>query len=115
MFDRHLFELLPRLKPADLLVITAPARPCTRLGQTEIATAAQAAEALRPLAAEAASVLFAIGIIAVGPRSAPSNQAETTATGTADSRDDSESIVLGDRGPVAQSNLRRGGFGDDGV
>jgi NRAMP (natural resistance-associated macrophage protein)-like metal ion transporter len=37
-----------------------------KAGQTEIATAAQAAEALRPLAGEAASVLFAIGIIAVG-------------------------------------------------
>jgi Mn2+/Fe2+ NRAMP family transporter len=37
-----------------------------KAGQTEIATAAHAAEALRPLAGEAASILFAIGIIAVG-------------------------------------------------
>jgi NRAMP (natural resistance-associated macrophage protein)-like metal ion transporter len=37
-----------------------------KAGQTEIETAAQAAEALRPLAGDAASVLFAAGIIAVG-------------------------------------------------
>jgi NRAMP (natural resistance-associated macrophage protein)-like metal ion transporter len=35
-------------------------------GQNEIETAAQAAEALRPLAGEAASILFAAGIIGVG-------------------------------------------------
>jgi NRAMP (natural resistance-associated macrophage protein)-like metal ion transporter len=37
-----------------------------KAGQTEIETAAQAAEALRPLAGDAASILFAVGIIAVG-------------------------------------------------
>jgi Mn2+/Fe2+ NRAMP family transporter len=35
-------------------------------GTTNIETAAQAAEALRPLAGDAASVLFAVGIIGVG-------------------------------------------------
>jgi Mn2+/Fe2+ NRAMP family transporter len=35
-------------------------------GQRDIGTAAQAAEALRPLAGNAAGVLFAVGIIAVG-------------------------------------------------
>lgn len=35
-------------------------------GQTEIQSAAQAAEALRPLAGDAAGILFAAGIIAVG-------------------------------------------------
>ncbi|WP_409187835.1 divalent metal cation transporter [Bradyrhizobium sp. RDM4] len=35
-------------------------------GQTNIETAAQAAEALRPLAGEGASVLFTVGIIGVG-------------------------------------------------
>ncbi|MGK9170149.1 divalent metal cation transporter [Inquilinus limosus] len=35
-------------------------------GQTEISTAAQAAEALRPLAGEAAGILFAAGVIGVG-------------------------------------------------
>jgi Mn2+/Fe2+ NRAMP family transporter len=37
-----------------------------KAGQTNIETAAQAAEALRPLAGEAAGILFALGIIAVG-------------------------------------------------
>jgi Mn2+/Fe2+ NRAMP family transporter len=35
-------------------------------GRTEIASAAEAAEALKPLAGEAAGVLFAVGVIAVG-------------------------------------------------
>lgn len=35
-------------------------------GQTEVSTAAQAAEALRPLAGNAASLLFALGIIGTG-------------------------------------------------
>jgi Mn2+/Fe2+ NRAMP family transporter len=35
-------------------------------GRTDIATAAEAAEALQPLAGEAAGVLFAVGVIAVG-------------------------------------------------
>lgn len=42
-----------------------------KAGQTEIATAAQAAEALRPIAGDAAGVLFAIGVIAVGFLSVP--------------------------------------------
>jgi NRAMP (natural resistance-associated macrophage protein)-like metal ion transporter len=37
-----------------------------RAGETEISTAAQAAEALRPLAGDLAGFLFAVGIIAVG-------------------------------------------------
>src|SRR5215208_6811161 len=37
-----------------------------KAGQTEIETAAQAAEALRPIAGDAAGLLFAAGIIAVG-------------------------------------------------
>ena len=37
-----------------------------KAGQTEIETAAQAAEALRPLAGDAAGILFAIGLIGVG-------------------------------------------------
>lgn len=37
-----------------------------KAGQTNIETAAQAAEALRPLAGDAAGVLFALGVIAVG-------------------------------------------------
>jgi Mn2+/Fe2+ NRAMP family transporter len=37
-----------------------------KAGQTEIETAAQAAEALRPLAGDAAGILFAAGVIAVG-------------------------------------------------
>lgn len=37
-----------------------------KAGETNIETAAQAAEALRPIAGEAASILFALGVIAVG-------------------------------------------------
>jgi Mn2+/Fe2+ NRAMP family transporter len=37
-----------------------------KAGQTNIDTAAQAAEALRPIAGETAGILFAVGIIAVG-------------------------------------------------
>jgi len=37
-----------------------------KAGQTDISSAAQAAEALRPIAGDAAGVLFAIGVIAVG-------------------------------------------------
>jgi Mn2+/Fe2+ NRAMP family transporter len=40
-------------------------------GQTQIETAAQAAEALRPLAGQAASLLFALGVIGVGFLSVP--------------------------------------------
>jgi Mn2+/Fe2+ NRAMP family transporter len=42
-----------------------------KAGQTEIATAAQAAETLRPIAGDASGALFAIGIIAVGFLSVP--------------------------------------------
>jgi Mn2+/Fe2+ NRAMP family transporter len=37
-----------------------------KTGQTQIATAADAARALQPLAGEAAGILFAVGVIAVG-------------------------------------------------
>jgi NRAMP (natural resistance-associated macrophage protein)-like metal ion transporter len=37
-----------------------------KAGQTEVETAAQAAEALRPIAGDAAGLLFTVGIIAVG-------------------------------------------------
>jgi Mn2+/Fe2+ NRAMP family transporter len=37
-----------------------------RAGDTQIEAAAQAAEALRPFISEAAGLLFAVGIIAVG-------------------------------------------------
>jgi NRAMP (natural resistance-associated macrophage protein)-like metal ion transporter len=37
-----------------------------KAGQTDISTAAQAAQALRPLAGGAAQVLFAVGVVAVG-------------------------------------------------
>jgi NRAMP (natural resistance-associated macrophage protein)-like metal ion transporter len=37
-----------------------------KAGETEISTAAQAAEALRPIAGDAAALLFALGVIAVG-------------------------------------------------
>jgi NRAMP (natural resistance-associated macrophage protein)-like metal ion transporter len=37
-----------------------------KTGQTEIDTAAQAAEALKPIAGSAAGILFAIGVVAVG-------------------------------------------------
>jgi Mn2+/Fe2+ NRAMP family transporter len=37
-----------------------------KAGQTQIETAAQAAEALRPLAGDAAGILFAAGVIGVG-------------------------------------------------
>jgi Mn2+/Fe2+ NRAMP family transporter len=47
-------------------IILSTASTLHQAGQTDIETAAQAAEALRPLAGSAASILFATGIIAVG-------------------------------------------------
>jgi NRAMP (natural resistance-associated macrophage protein)-like metal ion transporter len=47
-------------------IILATGATPHKAGQTNIETAAQAAEALRPLAGDAAGVLFAVGIIAVG-------------------------------------------------
>ena len=47
-------------------IILATASTLHSAGKTEIATAAEAAEALKPLAGEAAGVLFAVGVIAVG-------------------------------------------------
>lgn len=41
-------------------------QPLYRDGHTEISSAAQAAEALRPLAGNAAGLLFAVGVVAVG-------------------------------------------------
>jgi Mn2+/Fe2+ NRAMP family transporter len=47
-------------------ILVATASTLYRAGRTNIATAADAAEALRPLAGNAASVLFAAGVVAVG-------------------------------------------------
>ena len=47
-------------------IILSTASTLFKSGQNEINTAAEAAEALRPLAGSAASVLFAIGVIGVG-------------------------------------------------
>jgi len=47
-------------------IILATGATLHKTGQTEIETAAQAAEALRPIAGDAAGILFATGIIAVG-------------------------------------------------
>lgn len=47
-------------------IILSTASTLFKAGSTEIDTAAQAAEALRPLAGNAASVLFALGVIGVG-------------------------------------------------
>lgn len=47
-------------------IILSTASTLFKTGSTEINTAAQAAEALRPLAGGAASVLFALGVIGVG-------------------------------------------------
>jgi Mn2+/Fe2+ NRAMP family transporter len=40
--------------------------PLSKAGKTESKTAADAAEALRPLAGEAGGLLFAVGVVAVG-------------------------------------------------
>ncbi|MBR0646167.1 NRAMP family divalent metal transporter [Plastoroseomonas hellenica] len=47
-------------------IILSTASTLHKAGQTEIETAAQAAEALRPLAGDAAGFLFAAGVIGVG-------------------------------------------------
>jgi Mn2+/Fe2+ NRAMP family transporter len=47
-------------------IILATASTLYTSGRTEISTAAEAAEALKPLAGEAAGVLFAVGVVAVG-------------------------------------------------
>lgn len=47
-------------------IILSTATTLHKAGQTEISTAAQAAEALRPLAGSAAGALFAIGVVGVG-------------------------------------------------
>jgi NRAMP (natural resistance-associated macrophage protein)-like metal ion transporter len=52
-------------------VILCTAATLFRTGQTTVLTAAQAAQALRPLAGNAASLLFAVGIIGVGVLAVP--------------------------------------------
>jgi len=47
-------------------IILSTAATLHKAGQTDVETAAQAAEALRPIAGDAAGVLFAAGIIGVG-------------------------------------------------
>ena len=47
-------------------IILSTASTLYKAGQNEIETAAQAAEALRPLAGDAAGILFAVGVIGVG-------------------------------------------------
>jgi NRAMP (natural resistance-associated macrophage protein)-like metal ion transporter len=47
-------------------IILATGATLHKAGKTEIETAAQAAEALRPIAGDAAGILFALGIIGVG-------------------------------------------------
>jgi NRAMP (natural resistance-associated macrophage protein)-like metal ion transporter len=47
-------------------IILSTAATLHKAGQTEIETAAQAAEALRPIAGDAAGILFAAGVIGVG-------------------------------------------------
>jgi Mn2+/Fe2+ NRAMP family transporter len=47
-------------------IILSTASTLHKAGRTDISTAADAAEALRPLAGDAAAVLFAVGVIAVG-------------------------------------------------
>jgi Mn2+/Fe2+ NRAMP family transporter len=47
-------------------IILSTASTLHTAGRTDISTAAEAAEALKPLAGEAAAVLFAVGVVAVG-------------------------------------------------
>jgi NRAMP (natural resistance-associated macrophage protein)-like metal ion transporter len=47
-------------------IILSTASTLHKAGRTEISTAAEAAEALKPFAGEAAGILFAVGVIAVG-------------------------------------------------
>jgi Mn2+/Fe2+ NRAMP family transporter len=52
-------------------IILATASTLHRSGHTDIATAGEAAEALRPIAGEAAYVLFALGVIGTGLLAVP--------------------------------------------
>jgi NRAMP (natural resistance-associated macrophage protein)-like metal ion transporter len=52
-------------------IMLSTASTLYKAGRTDISTAAQAAEALRPLAGDAAGVLFAVGIVGVGFLSVP--------------------------------------------
>jgi Mn2+/Fe2+ NRAMP family transporter len=47
-------------------IILATAATLHKVGKTDIATAAEAAQALRPLAGDAAGILFALGVVGVG-------------------------------------------------
>ena len=47
-------------------IVLSTASTLFKTGATEINTAAEAAQALRPLAGEAATVLFALGVVGVG-------------------------------------------------
>jgi NRAMP (natural resistance-associated macrophage protein)-like metal ion transporter len=47
-------------------IILATASTLHKAGRVDISTAAEAAEALKPIAGEAAGILFAVGVIAVG-------------------------------------------------
>jgi NRAMP (natural resistance-associated macrophage protein)-like metal ion transporter len=47
-------------------IILSTASTLFKTGKTDISTAAQAAEALRPLAGDAAGILFALGVVGVG-------------------------------------------------
>ncbi len=52
-------------------IMLSTASTLYKAGQTDISTAAQAAEALRPLAGDAAGILFSLGIVGVGFLSVP--------------------------------------------
>jgi NRAMP (natural resistance-associated macrophage protein)-like metal ion transporter len=63
------FDVLTGMVMANIgfyFVVLTAAAALHASGQTEITTAAQAAEALRPLAGDFASLLFAVGIIGTG-------------------------------------------------
>jgi Mn2+/Fe2+ NRAMP family transporter len=76
--DQHVAAATTRIEVAPTLRIREPAcggydsiilstaAPLHKSGETNIETAGQAAEALRPLAGDAAGVLFALGVIGVG-------------------------------------------------
>jgi Mn2+/Fe2+ NRAMP family transporter len=50
----------------DHFIILSTGATLHKAGQTDVETAAQAAEALRPIAGDAAAILFAAGVIGVG-------------------------------------------------
>jgi Mn2+/Fe2+ NRAMP family transporter len=54
-----------------LMIIVSTAATLNRAGITDIATSAQAAEALRPLAGDFAFLLFSLGIIGTGKLAVP--------------------------------------------